>query len=158
MKSIKFTVVALTIIMSTPFAFAQETTTTPPAPTLRTERQTQINLLKQKEDALREKASSTREMLREKASTTKANILEKAQTMREKVQEKKTEIKNNFDAKKIAILKRTAENTIKVLQAAIARLEQIAKRLDSRIAKMETNKIDVSKAKADLVIDRKSVV
>lgn len=160
MKPLKITAIALSIIMTTPFVFAETNTAT----TGTNPEKTRMELLRKKADELRAKASTTKEKLheqekelREKASTTRANLQKEAQTMREKIQDKKVEMKNNFDAKKIAILKRTAENTVRVLQEAINRLEKIAVRIDSRIAKLEANKIDVTQAKANMVIARQKI-
>lgn len=143
----------MAILMTTPFVFAETNTAT-----------TGTNPERTKMEFLREKASTTAQKIRkqenavrEKASTTRANLQKEAQTMREKIQEKKVELKNNFDAKKIAILKRTAENTVRVLEAVINRLEKIAVRLDSRIAKMDANKIDTTQAKADMLIARQKI-
>lgn len=141
----------MTIIMTTPFVFAETPIKTrgitpEMAEARQTKASTTIEKLREKERAFREKASSTR-----------ANLKEKAETAREKIQEKKTEFKNNFDARKIAILKRAAENTVRILHAAILRLEKIAVRIDSRIAKMEGNKIDVATAKANMIIARQKI-
>jgi len=160
MKQIKIIAITIAVLMTAPFVFAETNTAT----TGINPEKTRMELLRQKADEIRAKASTTKEKLleqvkalREKASTTRANLQKEAQTMREKVQDKKVEMKNNFDAKKIAILKRTAENTVRILQEAINRLEKIAVRIDSRITKMEANTIDVTQAKANMVIARQKI-
>ena len=148
MKSLKITAITFAVILATSFAFAE-----PIGNPVSSSAKTRIELLHSKASTTIEKLREQENALRAKASTTRVEL----QDMRAQVQVKRAEVKNNFDTKKIAILKITAENTMRVLDAAMVRLEKIATRIDLRIAKMEANKIDVTQAKADMIIARQKI-
>ena len=76
------------------------------------------------------------------------------ETIKQNIEAKKESIKNSIEERRENALSKIEERVNKFLQhinerfdTAIERLENLARRIDSRIAKLEAEKIDVSKSK-----------
>jgi hypothetical protein len=98
-----------------------------------------------------------------RATTTKANV-EKRDTIKAVIDAKKEAVKNSAEeirlnaiAKIKNVVDKFVQNVLDRYSAAIARLGKLADRIDSRIAKMEAKKIDVSKAKELMVTARAKI-
>lgn len=104
-------------------------------------------------EGLQREASSTKKEVRDNIEA----IRKQGKDMRKEIEGKKQEIRQNFDAKRIANLKKIADNTVKVLEAATVRLDKIVERINSRITKMDAESLDTTKAKEDLVLAQQKI-
>lgn len=157
-------VIALVVSLGTSIAFAQEATltaepTTVPAPATGAVRPAvppkgQINAIKERvkenvtanQNALKEKLQA----VKQNASSTRGEVKEKAESVRAEVQNKKEEVRNNIEVKRVEMAKQWGEKTMKRLDETVLRLEKVASRIESRIAKMKAENKDTSKADTSL--------
>jgi iron-sulfur cluster repair protein YtfE (RIC family) len=103
--------------------------------------------------ALAQTAASTTKATAEKKNIIKTEI----DARKEAVQNSVREIKQNATDKIKENVSKFVQNIINRYDAATARLEKLADRIDSRIAKIEAKNIDVSKAKELLSLARTKI-
>lgn len=95
--------------------------------------------------------------IREKASTTRAQVKEKIEDRRGEIKDKRDELKSQVKEKRMMMFKKQSERVLHRLEAALERLTNIAGRIDSRITKLGEKGVDVSKAKADMIIAKTKI-
>ena len=88
----------------------------------------------------------------------------KKETIKDEIEAKRESIKNSVEERRQNAVDKIKErvdqfvqNVVNRYEAAISRLEKLADRIDSRIAKMEADKIDVTKAK-ELMVKAKAKI
>lgn len=92
--------------------------------------------MEERREELKEEMEERRETIKNAIETKKNIVRDEMQERRERAIESIRERLNNF-----------TEKIVERFEAAIERLEELASRIDSRIAKMEIENIDVKKAK-----------
>ena len=98
-------------------------------------------------------------------SATSSNVgAKEMQTIKDEINARKEAVKNSVDTirqnaldKIKSMIDQFVQNIIERFDAATGRLEKLADRIDSRIAKMEANKTDVTKAKELLITARAKI-
>lgn len=97
--------------------------------------------------------------LEQKRETVQKEIEKRKEELKTQINEKKDSIRNEVDKKRENAVNQIKErlakfitNTIERYEAAITRLEKLAQRIDSRIAKFEAEGVNVTKAKELMVI------
>lgn len=97
--------------------------------------------------------------LEQKRETIRTEIEKRKEELKTEINEKKDSIKNEVEKKRENAINQIKErlakfvaNTIERYEAAIERLEKLAQRIDSRIAKFEAEGVNVTKAKELMVV------
>lgn len=99
-------------------------------------------------EAKKAEMDARRDELKNRASTTRDKITER----REEVKKLASTTRNEIQNRVIETLSKRIEKTAEQLSKAVERLGEIAKKIDSRLTKFAEKGVDVTKARADLVI------
>lgn len=111
-----------------------------------------------------EEQNREREQIREEANEQKEEALQKRETIREELQAKKEAVMNSVEERKQNAIERVQErldqfvaNVIKRFEAAVERLNTLSERIESRIAKLKSENIDVAESEK-LLTEAKSKI
>ncbi len=111
-----------------------------------------------------EEKNREREQIREEANEQKEEALQKRETIREELQAKKEAVMNSVEERRQNTIERVQErldqfvaNVIKRFEAAVERLSTLSKRIESRIAKLKSENIDVGESEK-LLTEAKSKI
>src|SRR3989338_7297555 len=142
---------------------------------MKTNRQEAQSVIKDVRDATKEKLQAERERtqgvraelkaeFQAKLETEKAKLAERQQARQQAVSEKKAELQKKLADRKAALseqkqkqIQRLLDNTQKRFEAAIDRLNKLAIRIDSRIAKLDELGVNTVNAKSALVAARAQI-
>ena len=101
---------------------------------------------------------------RNKADQVKQTIENRKETIGDKIADKKEDIKNTIEERKNNAIEQIRErlnkfttNVIARFEAAVDRLEKLATRIESRIAKLDAESIDTTKAKELLLVAKSKI-
>ncbi len=108
--------------------------------------------LEERRESLKEEMEEKRENLKKEMEEKREGAKEELETRKETLKDKMEERKDGALTKIQERLKKFNENVIERFEAAVERLEKLAQRIDSRIAKMEAENIDVKGAKDLMVV------
>ena len=117
---------------------------------------------------IKDEIEARKEALKKEAEAKKENFKQelenKKETLKQEMASRTDAIKNSVEERRQNVTNKIADrvnqflkNVIERYNAAINRLVKLADRIDSRIAKLEANKIDVSKAKELMVTARAKI-
>jgi len=122
------------------------------------------NSVQTKNEAERQKIETLRQEKEQERTTIKDELETKKENLKQEMEQKKEEVKNTIEERKQNATENVNREVAKFvrnmnerLNAAVNRLVKLADRIDSRIAKMETDKINVTKAKELMVIARAKI-
>lgn len=103
-------------------------------------------------DLRKKELEERRESLKEEMEEKRENAKQEFETRKEDIKNQIEERKGSALAKIQERLKKFNENVVERFEAAVERLEKLAERIDSRIAKMESESINVKDAKDLMVV------
>lgn len=107
--------------------------------------------------AVQERVQARKETLQERIEQHRLEIQNRVEERKERLASRASEVRRRLTERRREIIRRHFRRMMLRFKAAIARLERIASRIESRLTKMEDGGIDVSSLKVDLIAGREDL-
>lgn len=114
--------------------------------------------LKKEKDDIRKELEQKRNKIKETIKENQNKIQKEREDLRNEIKEKKDNLKIEIEKKRGNQIEQIKERTIRKITSAIARLENMQARLETRITKLEIKNINTTSAKASLAISKQKIV